>query len=95
MVQFCAGTGLFGQKKGFKVPGSVGHTTADYIGLGIPNVEMCDGPAGTRLEKRAVRYPNGDIKGVDLSISQKMCNFAKKRNRDLAGVRLAGEKFTS
>ncbi len=31
MIRFCAGTGLFGEQEGFKVPGAVGHTTTAYI----------------------------------------------------------------
>ncbi len=68
-ARFCAGTGMSGEKRGFRTPGAVGHTTTDYIAQGIPNAEMCDGPAGIRLEKRAVRYPDGDIRAVDPSIS--------------------------
>ncbi|MBQ6274396.1 MAG: fibronectin type III-like domain-contianing protein [Oscillospiraceae bacterium] len=45
MVKFCAGTGLFGESRGFRVPGAVGHTTPDYLDRGIPNRELCDSPA--------------------------------------------------
>lgn len=69
LVRFCAGTGMSGEKGGFCTPGAVGHTTTAYIERSIPNVEMCDGPAGVRLEKRAVLYPDGDIRALDLSIS--------------------------
>ena len=68
-VKFCTGTGMSGEKRGFRTPGAVGHTTTDYIQQGIPNAEFCDGPAGIRLEKRSVLYPDGDIRAVDLSIS--------------------------
>ena len=68
-VNFCVGTGMSGEKRGFRTPGAVGHTTAAYIGQNIPNAELCDGPAGIRLEKRAVQYPDGDIRAVDLSLS--------------------------
>jgi len=69
LVKFCAGTGMSGEKNGFRTPGAVGHTTTEYISQGIPNIELCDGPAGVRLEKRAVRYPNGNIRAVDVSLS--------------------------
>ena len=68
-IKFCAGTGMSGEDAGFRTPGAVGHTTTEFISRGIPNVQMCDGPAGVRLEKRAVQYPNGKIRAVDISIS--------------------------
>lgn len=68
MIRFCSGTGLFGEKKRFKVPGSVGHTTAAYTERGIPNIELCDGPAGLRLQRRSTRTKSGKIKAVDSSI---------------------------
>ena len=68
-AKFCAGTGMSGERGGFRTPGAVGHTTAAFISRGIPNAEMCDGPAGLRIEKRAVQYPDGNIKPVDPSIS--------------------------
>ena len=69
MVKFCSGTGLFGEKKGFSVPGSVGHTTTDYLGQGIPNIELCDGPAGLRLQRRSTRTKKGKIKPLDMYLS--------------------------
>ena len=68
-IKFCAGTGMSGEKAGFRPPGAVGHTTTEFIGRGIPNIQMCDGPAGVRLERRAVQYADGDIRAVDVSIS--------------------------
>ena len=68
-AQICTGTGMNGEKQGFRTPGAVGHTTTAYIARGIPNIEICDGPAGVRLERRAVRYANGDIRAVDMSLS--------------------------
>ena len=69
MVKFCSGTGLLGPKKGFSVPGSVGHTTTDYLDQGIPNIEMCDGPAGLRLQRRSTRTKKGRIKPLDIPMS--------------------------
>lgn len=69
MVKFCAGTGLFGEKKGFRTPGAVGHTTTDYLDRGIPNAELCDGPAGLRLQRRSTIDKKGNIKAVDTPIS--------------------------
>ncbi len=69
MVRFCAGTGLFGENRGFRVPGAVGHTTTDYIDRGIPNRELCDGPAGLRIQRRSTIDRKGKIRAVDASIS--------------------------
>ena len=81
MVKFCSGTGLFGEKKGFSVPGSVGHTTTDYLGQGIPNIELCDGPAGLRLQRRSTRTKKGKIKPLDMSISlyELLPDFVRKQ----------------
>lgn len=68
-IRFCAGAGMSGEKGGFRTPGAVGHTTTAYISQDIRNVQMCDGPAGIRIERRSVRYPDGDIKPVDVSLS--------------------------
>lgn len=69
MVKFCAGTGLFGENKGFRVPGAVGHMTTDYLERGIPNRELCDGPAGLRIQRRSTMDQKGKIKALDTSIS--------------------------
>ena len=69
MVKFCAGTGLFGENRGFRVPGAVGHTTTDYLDRGIPNRELCDGPAGLRIQRRSTIGKKGKIRSVDASIS--------------------------
>ncbi len=69
MVKFCAGTGLFGESRGFRVPGAVGHTTTDYLDRGIPNRELCDGPAGLRIQRRSTINKKGKIKAVDAAIS--------------------------
>ncbi len=69
MARFCAGTGLFGENKGFRVPGAVGHTTTDYLDRGIPNRELCDGPAGLRIQRRSTIDKKGKIKAVDAAIS--------------------------
>ncbi len=68
-ARLCVGTGMSGEQKGFRTPGAVGHTTTDFLERGIPNAELCDGPAGVRLERRAVQYPDGKIYAVDLPLS--------------------------
>ena len=79
MVKFCAGTGLLGENKGFSVPGAVGHTTTDYLDRGIPNVELCDGPAGVRLQRRTAIDKRGNTKAIDPSMSfyELLPDFAK------------------
>ncbi len=69
MVKFCAGTGLFGENRGFRVPGAVGHMTTDYLERGIPNRELCDGPAGLRVQRRSTIGKKGKIRAVDAPIS--------------------------
>ena len=69
MLRFCAGTGLFGEQSGFRVPGAVGHTTTACLDRGIPNIELCDGPAGLRIQRRSTRTKNGKLKAVDSAIS--------------------------
>ena len=69
IVKLCAGTGLFGENKGFRVPGAVGHMTTDYLDRGIPNRELCDGPAGLRIQRRSTIDKKGKIKAVDAAIS--------------------------
>jgi beta-glucosidase len=56
-------------KNGFSVPGAVGHTTAAFVNKGVHNIEFCYGPAGLRLEKKSVLYPNGEIKPLEFSLS--------------------------
>ncbi len=68
-IRFCVGTGLFGEQAGFRVPGAVGHTTTAYLDRSIPNIELCDGPAGLRLQRRSTRDRKGKIKPVDTAIS--------------------------
>ena len=68
-IRLCVGTGMSGEQKGFRTPGAVGHTTTDFLDRGIPNAQLCDGPAGLRIERRAVQYPNGNIYAVDLPLS--------------------------
>lgn len=69
MASFCSGLGLIGDGKGFQVPGTVGFTTADYLKQGIPNLSMCDGPAGLRIQMRSTITKKGKIKPVDAPIS--------------------------
>ena len=68
-IDLCVGTGLFGDKRGFSVPGAVGHTTTAFLDSGIPNVELCDGPAGIRLQRRSAVDAKGVIRPLDPPLS--------------------------
>ena len=68
-IDLCVGTGLFGDKRGFSVPGAVGHTTTAFLDSGIPNVELCDGPAGIRLQRRSAVDAKATIRPLDPPLS--------------------------
>lgn len=68
-IRLCVGTGMSGEQNGFSTPGAVGHTTTEFLDRGIPNAELCDGPAGVRISRRAVQYSDGKIYAVDLPLS--------------------------
>ena len=65
MIKLLFGTGMFPKPPHFTTPGAAAHTTSDLISKGIPNVSLCDGPAGLRLYKTSVKYKNGKIKPID------------------------------
>ncbi len=69
LLYLVCGSGLFGEKEGFHVPGAVGHTTARFLEKGVRNLEFCDGPAGLRLQRRSTVDKKGKIKPVDTAIS--------------------------
>ncbi|MBR0404257.1 MAG: glycoside hydrolase family 3 C-terminal domain-containing protein [Eggerthellaceae bacterium] len=68
-IDLCVGTGLFVGKQDFCVPGAVGHTTTALVDKGIPNIELCDGPAGIRLQRRSSIDSKGNIKPLDPPLS--------------------------
>ena len=80
MIKLLFGTGMFSKPPHFMTPGAAAHTTSDFISKGIPNVSLCDGPAGLRLYKTSVRYKNGKIKPLDppIEIMEAMPWLAKK-----------------
>ena len=65
MLKVVLGTGMFDSKPFFKVPGAAAHTTSHLVRLGVPDVALCDGPAGLRLQRISVRKKSGSIKPVD------------------------------
>lgn len=69
MVDIVVGIGMFGGKKRFDLPGSVGNTTSKFWDRGLANVALCDGPAGLRIQKRSALTKKGQIKPIDLALS--------------------------
>lgn len=58
LVKLCVGGGQF--EKYYNVtPGSVGSTTMDLIGKGVPNINMSDGPAGLNVLTETVITEDG------------------------------------
>ncbi len=64
-MQLIVGNGFFGGKKYFEAPGAVGNTTGNLMYKGIPNINMADGPAGLRLQKRTAETKRGKLKMID------------------------------
>ncbi len=69
LISLCIGNGLLGNKEGYKVPGSVGCTSTDFLERGIRNILMCDGPAGVRLQRRSTIDKKGKIRPLDFPLS--------------------------
>ena len=69
MVEIVVGIGMFGGKKRFNLPGSVGNTTSKFWDRGLANVALCDGPAGLRIQKISTLDKAGNIKAVELAMS--------------------------
>ncbi len=80
MVDIVVGIGMFGGKKTFDLPGSVGNTTSRFWDRGLSNVALCDGPAGLRIQKRSALTRKGEIKPIDMAMSifEAFPEFAKK-----------------
>ena len=69
MAEIVVGIGMFGGKKRFNLPGSVGNTTSKFWDRGLANVALCDGPAGLRIQKISTLDKAGNIKAVELAMS--------------------------
>ncbi len=80
MVEILVGIGMFGGKKRFDLPGSVGNTTSKFWDRGLANVALCDGPAGLRIQKRSAMDKKGNIKPIDMALSvfEAFPGFVKK-----------------
>ena len=69
MISLLVGAGALSSGKYFCAPGSAGTTTGKLVEKGVPDVSLADGPAGLRLQRRAVVLRNGKLKPVDPFIS--------------------------
>lgn len=69
MAEIVVGTGMFGGRHRFHLPGAVGNTTSRFWERGLANAALCDGPAGLRVQRRSTVGKNGGIKPVDLPLS--------------------------
>ncbi len=57
LVDIVVGAGndlVLGREHFFTVPGAAGYTTAKFAASGIPDMSFCDGPAGIRVDQKAV-----------------------------------------
>lgn len=80
-ISLVYGAGMFGTKGKLNVPGSIGNTTTKLIKKGIPNVALCDGPAGLRVIQRTAKISDRKTKQIDpaLSVFQFLPNFLRRR----------------
>ena len=80
MIKIVVGSGMFGGKHRFNLPGSVGNTTSAFWDRGLANVALCDGPAGLRVQKRSTVTAKGETKMVDtpMSVYDLIPQFARK-----------------
>lgn len=69
MAEIVVGIGMFGGKRGFDMPGSVGNTTSKFWNKGLANITLCDGPAGVRISQRAALKKGGGTKLIDMPLS--------------------------
>ena len=66
MAEIVVGAGMFGGRRRFDLPGSVGNTTSKFWDRGLANVALCDGPAGLRVQRRATVERGGRLKPVEM-----------------------------
>lgn len=58
----CVGSGMGDPARFVQCKGSVGHSSVKLLKKGLPNLEMCDGPAGLRINRTTGVAPNGKSK---------------------------------
>lgn len=80
MLKLVVGIGMFGGRKTFHLPGSVGNTTSKLWKKGLVNVALCDGPAGLRIQQTSVMNKRGKVKATPLSMTTFTClpGFVKR-----------------
>lgn len=68
MAEVCVGGGIGGMTAStyLVTPGAVGRTTDKLYKKGLININLSDGPAGLRLQKRSGITKNGKIKMIDV-----------------------------
>ncbi len=64
-IQLCVGAGMVETLRPINCRGAVGHSTTKMLDK-VPNVEMCDGPAGLRIAKETHIMPNGKVRAAGL-----------------------------
>ena len=70
LCEVVAGTGMVGNgPRFFDAMGSAGYTTGAFIGKGLPNVCLADGPAGLRLQKVSTVTRSGNVKAAEPMLS--------------------------
>ncbi|HBT95027.1 MAG TPA: hypothetical protein DEB24_02475, partial [Coriobacteriia bacterium] len=65
MRRIVIATGIMDTRPHICVPGAAAYTTSHLVERGIPNMALCDGPAGVRVQKTSVKLKNGKVKPVE------------------------------
>ncbi len=83
MAEIVVGIGMFGGKTRFTLPGAVGRTTSKFWDRGLANVALCDGPAGLRVQQKAMVH-KGKLNASSMALST-LEKFPKLVRRILQG----------
>lgn len=77
-IALCVGGGMVEKERTINCYGAVGHSTLKFLDK-VPNIEMCDGPAGLRIARETHVLPNGKTKATGLvSSTEFLPKFARK-----------------